>query len=112
LDGVILGDGEEEIKLLSDIKQWVVKEDQVTRRLRSGLVFILRLLGKFNELFDGVLLIEGLVGKLLSVFNGLQSVSLASWEKLNDSKVRKYWSRVGKCASCGGRPPGILTWPM
>jgi hypothetical protein len=29
LDGVILGDGEEEVKLLSDVVDWVIKEDKV-----------------------------------------------------------------------------------
>lgn len=69
MDGVVLGNGEEEVKLLSDIEQWVVKEDQVTWRLRSGLVVILWLLGELDELLDGVLLIEGLIGELLGVFD-------------------------------------------
>ncbi|GKT83306.1 hypothetical protein Ct61P_01156 [Colletotrichum tofieldiae] len=57
LDGVLLGNGDEEVKLLLDEVNGVVKELEVVGRL--GLLGLLGLVSKLGELLNGVLLLEG-----------------------------------------------------
>ena len=76
LDGVGLCDGEEEVELLADVVDWVVHEDQV-RGGTGWLVLIGLGLGlELEELLNGVLLEEGLVGKLLGILDGVANVDV------------------------------------
>lgn len=61
-----MGDGPEEVELLLDEVNWVVEELKIRWGL-DGLVIILWLGFSLKELFDGVLLEEGLLGKFASI---------------------------------------------
>lgn len=65
MDGVVLGDGEEEVKLLLDVVNWVLGEDKVGWGAGWLGLVNLWLLGELDQLLDGVLLVEGLIGELL-----------------------------------------------
>lgn len=74
LNGVSLGNGDEQVKLLLDVGDGVIEEDEVRRRL--GDVVNLGLVSLLKSLFNGVLDEEGLVGQLLGILNGVANVDV------------------------------------
>lgn len=74
LNGVLLGDGDEEVKLLLDEVDGVIEELQVAGGL--GLLRLLGLVVQLSELLKRVLLLEGLLGKLGSVLNRVSNVDV------------------------------------
>lgn len=75
LDGVLLGNGEEEVDLLLDVVDGVLKEVELSGR--SGVLGkVLGLLSISESLLDGVLELEGLLGKLGSVLDGVTDVDV------------------------------------
>lgn len=74
LNGVALGDGQEQVKLLSDVGLGVIQELEVVGR--SGLVLLLGSLGLLKGLLNGVLLEESLLGELAGILNGVTNVDV------------------------------------